>query len=96
MRGWVRPCPARSAAAPRWCRHRRPRPGETKIELTAAGSAPGMSVLRREIAGRCARSGRLQRGSRRRNEVPSVVIVGYTNAGKSSLLKLVDRRRGSP
>jgi GTP-binding protein HflX len=27
-----------------------------------------------------------QRGSRRRNEVPSVAIVGYTNAGKSSLL----------
>jgi GTP-binding protein HflX len=28
----------------------------------------------------------VQRGQRRRNEVPAVVIAGYTNAGKSSLL----------
>jgi GTP-binding protein HflX len=28
----------------------------------------------------------VQRGQRKRNEVPSVVIAGYTNAGKSSLL----------
>jgi GTP-binding protein HflX len=28
----------------------------------------------------------VQRGRRKRNEVPSVVIAGYTNAGKSSLL----------
>ena len=31
----------------------------------------------------------MQRGQRRRNAVPSVVIAGYTNAGKSSLLNVL-------
>src|SRR5262249_59889870 len=44
-----------------------------------------ISRLRGEIAG--FEAGRqVQRGRRKRNEVPSVVIAGYTNAGKSSLL----------
>ncbi len=44
-----------------------------------------MSKLRREI-GAMRQVRETQRGSRRRNEIPSVAIVGYTNAGKSSLL----------
>jgi GTP-binding protein HflX len=44
-----------------------------------------MSKLRREI-GAMKQVRETQRGSRRRNDVPSVAIVGYTNAGKSSLL----------
>ena len=44
-----------------------------------------MSKLRREI-GAMKQVRETQRGSRRRNEIPSVAIVGYTNAGKSSLL----------
>jgi len=60
-------------------------PGETKIELDRRRIRTRMAKLRREIAGmKPAREAK--RANRRRNEVPSVAIVGYTNAGKSSLL----------
>jgi GTPase len=60
-------------------------PGETKIELDRRRIRSRMSKLRRDIAGmRQVRE--TQRGGRRRHEVPGVAIVGYTNAGKSSLL----------
>src|SRR3954468_3543035 len=44
-----------------------------------------MAKLRREIAG-MSTSRDTKRQERRRHAVPSVVIAGYTNAGKSSLL----------
>ena len=60
-------------------------PGETKIELDRRRIRTRMAKLRREIvAMKPARDAK--RASRKRNNVPSVVIVGYTNAGKSSLL----------
>ena len=60
-------------------------PGETKIELDRRRIRNRMAKLRREIA--AMKNARVtQREGRRRGEVPSVVIVGYTNAGKSSLL----------
>jgi len=60
-------------------------PGETKIELDRRRIRNRMSKLRREI-GAMKQIRETQRGSRRRNEIPGVAIVGYTNAGKSSLL----------
>jgi GTP-binding protein HflX len=60
-------------------------PGETKIELDRRRIRTRMAKLRREIAGmKPARE--TKRANRKRNEVPSVAIAGYTNAGKSSLL----------
>jgi GTP-binding protein HflX len=60
-------------------------PGETKIELDRRRIRNRMSKLRREISG-MKQVRETQRGSRKRHDVPSVAIVGYTNAGKSSLL----------
>jgi GTP-binding protein HflX len=60
-------------------------PGETKIETDRRRIREKTAKLRREITGmRTARE--TKRGSRRRSGIPSVVIAGYTNAGKSSLL----------
>ncbi len=60
-------------------------PGETKIELDRRKIRTRMAKLRREIAAmKPARE--TKRSNRRRHEVPSVAIAGYTNAGKSSLL----------
>lgn len=60
-------------------------PGETKIELDRRRIRTRMAKLRREIAAmKPAREAK--RSSRRKNAVPAVAIVGYTNAGKSSLL----------
>ncbi|MFJ3818242.1 GTPase HflX [Streptomyces sp. NPDC090056] len=60
-------------------------PGETKIETDRRRIREKMAKMRREIAEM--KTGRdIKRQERRRNNVPSVAIAGYTNAGKSSLL----------
>jgi GTPase len=60
-------------------------PGETKIETDRRRIRERMSKLRREIKD-MKKIRDTQRGGRKRTEIPSVAIVGYTNAGKSSLL----------
>lgn len=60
-------------------------PGETKIELDRRRIRSRMGKLRKQIK-RMAPARQAQRSSRDRHAVPSVAIVGYTNAGKSTLL----------
>ena len=60
-------------------------PGETKIETDRRRIRERMSKLRREIKD-MKKVRDTQRSGRKRTEIPSVAIVGYTNAGKSSLL----------
>ncbi|MEU4254455.1 GTPase HflX [Amycolatopsis sp. NPDC026612] len=60
-------------------------PGETKLETDRRRINKRVSKLRREIAAMDTIR-ETKRGRRLANEVPSVAIVGYTNAGKSSLL----------
>ncbi|MCR4511721.1 GTPase HflX [Aeromicrobium sp. 50.2.37] len=60
-------------------------PGETKLETDRRRIQAKMAKLRRELkALRTTRD--IKKAQRRRNAVPAVVIAGYTNAGKSSLL----------
>src|SRR3954468_19240579 len=60
-------------------------PGETKIETDRRRINTKIAKLRRELAHmRTTRD--TKRSERRRHQIPSVAIAGYTNAGKSSLL----------
>lgn len=60
-------------------------PGETKIETDRRRIRDKMAKLRREIADmKVSRDTRRQ--ERKKFDIPSVAIAGYTNAGKSSLL----------
>ena len=60
-------------------------PGETKIETDRRRINDKMAKLRREIR-EMKVSRDTKRQERKRNNIPSVAIAGYTNAGKSSLL----------
>ena len=60
-------------------------PGETKIETDRRRIRERMAKLRREIKD-MKQVRDTQRSRRVRSDLPSIAIVGYTNAGKSSLL----------
>ena len=63
-------------------------PGETKLETDRRRITKRIAKLRREI--QQMKKGRdTKRESRLQSALPSVVIVGYTNAGKSSLLNVL-------
>ena len=65
-------------------------PGETKLETDRRRILARISKLERELK-ETARHRETQRKQRKRTEIPQVSIVGYTNAGKSTLLnKLTD------
>ncbi len=60
-------------------------PGETKLEVDRRRIRRRITDLRREIA-EISRHRALQRQARRQAQFPVVALVGYTNAGKSTLL----------
>jgi len=60
-------------------------PGETKIELDRRRINIRMAKLRKQI-GAMKPARVTKRANRKRTQIPSVAIAGYTNAGKSSLL----------
>lgn len=60
-------------------------PGETKIETDRRRIRNRMAKLRRELDA-MAMSRETSRSARKKSVTPAVAIVGYTNAGKSSLL----------
>jgi GTP-binding protein HflX len=63
-------------------------PGETKIELDRRRIKTRMARLRKDLKGmKTARD--VKRSQRDSRQVPSVVLAGYTNAGKSSLLNVL-------
>lgn len=59
-------------------------PGETKIEMDRRVIRTRIAKLRRQIR-QMAPARDVKRGSRRRFGMPTIAVVGYTNAGKSSL-----------
>ena len=60
-------------------------PGETQLESDRRVIRQRVQKLKRELQGVQAHR-RLQRAGRRRSGVPVVALVGYTNAGKTTLL----------
>ena len=65
-------------------------PGETQLEVDRRRIQRRMHKLEDQL-GRLAKTRATQRKARRRRELPTVSLVGYTNAGKSTLLNRLTR-----
>ena len=63
-------------------------PGESKLEMNRRRIRERMTELRRRLEN-VEKQRELRRKNREKNEVPVVALVGYTNAGKSSLLNIM-------
>ena len=59
-------------------------PGEKQLELDRRMLEAKIEKIKRDLA-EVLRTRRLQRHSRTRNALPTIALVGYTNAGKSTL-----------
>jgi GTP-binding protein HflX len=65
-------------------------PGETKLEMDRRQIRHRIATLRREIEG-IRKHRQLHRQKRRRDQLPLVSLVGYTNAGKSTLFRALSK-----
>lgn len=63
-------------------------PGETQLEVDRRDIRQKISTLKSEIEKIRAHRGRY-RAQRKRSKIPTVALVGYTNAGKSTLLNFL-------
>ena len=60
-------------------------PGETRLEIDQRRARDRIAQLAREVK-KLGKRRDLRRGVRKRKNVPTIAVVGYTNAGKSTLL----------
>ena len=67
-------------------------PGEKQIEIDRRLVQQRISKLGKQLA-KCMNQTRMQKRRRQKRGVPTVALVGYTNAGKSSLLNALTGRR---
>jgi GTP-binding protein HflX len=63
-------------------------PGESKLEIDRRRIRERINLLRGDIT-ELAKDREVRRATRRENAVPSFALVGYTNAGKSTLINLL-------
>ena len=70
-------------------------PGETQIEADRRAIDEAITRLRRQLAKVAKDPRAIHRAARAKVPFPVVALVGYTNAGKSTLFKPADRRGGA-
>src|SRR6266481_6357835 len=70
-------------------------PGETKLEMDRRQIRHRISTLKRDIE-QIRKHRQLHRQRRRRDQLPLVSLVGYTNAGKSTLFRRIQLRQNLP
>ena len=66
-------------------------PGETQLETDRRLVSKRISVLRKKIK-KIYKHRDLMRNKRTKNSIPNVAIIGYTNAGKSSMMQALCKR----
>jgi GTP-binding protein HflX len=67
-------------------------PGETKLEIDRRRVRERIHLLEKEL-GRLGKRREQRRGRRRKTETPVLSVIGYTNAGKTTLFNLLTRSR---
>ncbi|MBI3602813.1 MAG: GTPase HflX [Candidatus Omnitrophica bacterium] len=63
-------------------------PGETKLEVDRRRIAARITKLKKDLQA-VAQSRQVKRKKRQEQQVPTVALIGYTNAGKSTLLNVL-------